>query len=128
MSNKSTDQQRVTQDRHAALLMAATARYLFGNPTPQYLNAIPIAANQAIADTGVMFIFIMDDVDVVNKCTSRKPITINLPDDRKVMSTHECNIKIPAPTKSNGTHHATYGNCVINQNKTHMQSRMHSNI
>jgi hypothetical protein len=79
--------------------MAATARYLFGNPTPQYLNAIPIEANQAIADTGAMFIFIMDDVDVVNKCTSRKPITINLPDDRKVMSTHECNINIQLPPR-----------------------------
>ena len=32
--------------------MAATARELFGAPNPQYLNAIAIAALQAIADTG----------------------------------------------------------------------------
>ena len=72
--------------------MAATARYLFGNPMPQYLNAITIAANQAIADTGMISILVIDGVDVVNKCISRKPITIILPDGQKVMSTHECNI------------------------------------
>ncbi len=32
--------------------IAAAARHLLGNPSPQYLNAITIAANQAIADTG----------------------------------------------------------------------------
>jgi hypothetical protein len=47
--------------------MATTARNLFGNPMPQYLNAITIATNQAIADTGATSIFIMDGVEVENK-------------------------------------------------------------
>jgi hypothetical protein len=47
--------------------MAATARKLFGNPMPQYLNAITIATNQAIADTGAASIFIIDGVEVENR-------------------------------------------------------------
>jgi hypothetical protein len=48
--------------------MAAMARGLFGNPMPQYLNALTIAANQVIADTGATSIFIMEGVNVDNKC------------------------------------------------------------
>jgi hypothetical protein len=40
--------------------MATTAHKLFGNPMPQYLNAITITTNQAIADTGATSIFIID--------------------------------------------------------------------
>jgi hypothetical protein len=47
--------------------MAATAHGLFGNPMPQYFNAITIATNQAIANTGATSIFIMDGVEVENK-------------------------------------------------------------
>jgi hypothetical protein len=47
--------------------MAATACKLFGNPMPQYLNAITIATNQVMADTGATSIFIMDGVEVENK-------------------------------------------------------------
>ncbi len=36
------------------LSLVAMAHHLWGNPLPQYLNAITIAANMAIADTGVM--------------------------------------------------------------------------
>ncbi len=32
--------------------LAATARAIFGNPVLQYLNALAIAANEAITDTG----------------------------------------------------------------------------
>jgi hypothetical protein len=42
-----------------------------------------------------MPIFIMDSADVVNKRTALKPLTINLPEGRKVRSTHVCNIAIP---------------------------------
>jgi hypothetical protein len=52
--------------------MAETARKLFGNPMPQYLNAITIATNQAIADTGATFIFIMDGVEVEKQENNKK--------------------------------------------------------
>jgi hypothetical protein len=73
--------------------MAATVA-LFGNPMPQYLNAIIIATNQAIADTGATSIFIMDGVEVENKRLTKKPLKINLTDGRKVKLTHKCNINI----------------------------------
>jgi hypothetical protein len=75
--------------------MATTAHKLFGNPMPQYLNAITIAANQVIADTGATSIFIMDGVEVENRRQTKKPLLINLPNGRKVKSTQECNINIP---------------------------------
>jgi hypothetical protein len=40
--------------------MAATARDMLGALNPQYLNAIAIAASEAIADTGATLIFIME--------------------------------------------------------------------
>ncbi len=50
--------------------IAATAQQLFGGPNLQYLNAIAIAALQAIADTGVTSIFIMEGTPCKN---IRKP-------------------------------------------------------
>jgi hypothetical protein len=75
--------------------IAATTRDLFGNATSETLNAITIAASHAIADTGATSIFVMEGVDVENKCVAIKPLTINLPDGRKVKSTHVCDINIP---------------------------------
>ncbi len=75
--------------------MAKTARKMLGNPMPQYLNAITIATNQAIADTGATSIFIMDGVEVENRRITKKPLIMNLLDGRKVRSTHKCNINIP---------------------------------
>jgi hypothetical protein len=75
--------------------LAAAARHLWGNQLPQYLNAITIATNHAIANTGATSIFIMDEVDVDNKRIATKPLTIILPDVTKVMLTHVCNIHIP---------------------------------
>ena len=84
--------------------MAMAARMLFGSPMPQYLNAITIATNQAIADTGATSIFIMEGADVDNKRIATDPLTINLPDGKKVVSTHVCDIKIPGlvPTMLTG--------------------------
>ncbi len=62
--------------------MASTARALFGHPMPQYLNALTIATNQAIADTGATSIFIMEGADVDNKCPAMLPLTINFPDGK----------------------------------------------
>ena len=75
--------------------MVATARTIFGTPMPQYLNALTIAANKAIADTGATAIFIMDNAEVDNKCIAAKPLKINLPNGTTIWSTHVCNIKIP---------------------------------
>ena len=85
---------------HRPHAYAAAAQHLFGMPTQQALNAITIDAQQAIADTGATSIFIMDGVDVDNKRVASNPITINLPDGRKVLSTHKCDFIIPGlPTK-----------------------------
>ncbi len=69
-------------------LLAALARISYGNPKLQYLNAITIATNLAVADTGATSIFVMDGVYVENKRLATKPLTLNLPDGRKIKSTH----------------------------------------
>jgi hypothetical protein len=74
--------------------MAATAQTIFGTPMPQYLNALTIAANKAIADTGATAIFIMDNAEVDNKRIATKLLKINLPDGTTIWSTHFCDIKI----------------------------------
>ncbi len=83
--------------------LAATARAIFGNPMPQYLNALTIAANEAIADTGTTAIFIMDDVEVDNKRVTMKLLKIKLPNGTTIWSTHMCDIIIPGlPMKLTG--------------------------
>jgi hypothetical protein len=79
------------------------ARLLFGCPMPQYLNALTIATNQAIANTGATSIFIMEGADVDNKRPATVPLTIILPDGKWVQSTHVCDIQIPGlPTVLTG--------------------------
>jgi hypothetical protein len=75
--------------------IVAMARSIFSQPSNKYLNAIRIASTHAIADTGATSIFIMDGIDVVNKRITNNPLTINMPDGRKVKSTHLCDITIP---------------------------------
>ncbi len=56
-----------------------------------------------LSDTRTTSIFIMDRVNVDNKRIATKPLTINLPDGTKVMSTHVCDIHIPGlPTVLTG--------------------------
>jgi hypothetical protein len=84
-------------------LTAMAARTLFGSPMPQYLNALTIATNQAVADMGATSIFIMEGADVNNKRPTTVPLTINLPDGKWVQSTHVCDIRIPGlPTVLTG--------------------------
>ena len=72
-------------------------------PTDQVISAVTIARDHAIADTGATSIFIMDGVDVINKRVASKPLTINLPDGKKVQSSHVCDIEIPGlPTVLTG--------------------------
>ncbi len=91
------------EPKRAPTLLADMARRMFGNPMPQYLNALKIAASQAIADTGATSIFVMEGVDVKNKRPATKPLMINLPDGRQVKSTHICDIDITGlPTTLTG--------------------------
>ena len=53
-----------------------------------------IATNQASADTGATSIFIIEGADVDNKRIAKDPLTINLPNGKKVVSTHVCDINI----------------------------------
>jgi hypothetical protein len=79
----------------SAQSIAATAHSIFGQLSHKYLNTIMIATTHAIVDTGATFIFITDGIGVVNKQVSPKPLTINMPDGRKVKSMHICDITIP---------------------------------
>ncbi len=61
------------------LLIAATACALFGTFMLQYLNALTIATNQAIADTGTTSIAIIEGTNINNKHITTLPLMINLP-------------------------------------------------
>jgi hypothetical protein len=100
MSNVTTKRIEPVQ---AQTSRAATAGRMFGKPTPQYLNALMIAASEAIADTGATSIFVMEGAAVKNKQTVRNPLTINLPYGRQIKLTHICDIDIPGlPTTLTG--------------------------
>ncbi len=73
---------------------AMAARTLFGRPMPQYLNALTITTNQAIANMGATSIFIMEGADLDNKRPATVPLMINSPDSKQVQSTHVCDIQI----------------------------------
>jgi hypothetical protein len=58
-------------------------------------NAMMINPTHAIADTGATSLFIMEGTNCKNKRIAINPITISLPDEKKVTSTHICNNTIP---------------------------------
>jgi monoamine oxidase len=60
----------------------------------QYAHML-IEMTHAIADMGATSIFVMEGTPMENIRPTLDPITINLPDGKKVMSTHTCNIMIP---------------------------------
>ncbi len=79
------------------------ANTIYGTQRPSHTNTITIAPTHAVANTGAASIFIMDGVDVVNRRVASKPLTVNLPDGRKVKLTHVCDITIPGlPTTLTG--------------------------
>jgi hypothetical protein len=92
MSNRVTKKKEINKQPRS---LAKSARKMFGPPMPQYLNALTIAALQAVADTGATSIFVMEGVDIENKRPATKPLTINLPDGRQVKPMHICDINIP---------------------------------
>jgi hypothetical protein len=48
-----------------------------------------------IANTGATSVFVMEGIPCKNKRLAENPITILLPDGKKVTLTHTCNITIP---------------------------------
>jgi hypothetical protein len=64
-------------------------------PKHQHYAIMLIEMSHAIADMGATSIFVMEGTLMENVQPTAHPITINLPDGKKVMSTHTCNITIP---------------------------------
>jgi hypothetical protein len=86
MSNAMTKRVEPVQ---APISRATMAGQMFGKPMPQYLNALRIAASEAIANTGATSIFVMEGATTKNKRTARNPLMINLPDGRQILvNTH----------------------------------------
>ena len=82
---------------------SATRSACFSAIPHEVIQAVSIASTEAIADSGATSIFLRDNVDVENKRHASKPLVINLPDGRKVKSTHVCDIAIPGlPTMLTG--------------------------
>jgi hypothetical protein len=90
-SNCAEKQFHVTQPQ---LSLVETAQALFGTTMPQYLNALTLVTNQAIADTGATSFFIVEGAIVDNKRVAELPLTIKLPDCKTIHSTHVCDINI----------------------------------
>ena len=57
-------------------------------------NTMMINPTHAVADTGTTSLFVMEGTNCKSTCIAINPVTISLPDGKKVTSTH-CNINIP---------------------------------
>jgi hypothetical protein len=79
-ANCSSQDQFHTHLQTQPRMWAAAAGVLLGPTLHEALNALTIATLHAITDTDATSIFIMDSIAVVNKRTTLKPLTINLPD------------------------------------------------
>ncbi len=75
--------------KHSSANSAQTA------PEHQHYANMLIEVSHAIADTGATSIFVMEGKPMENIKPTISPITINLPDGKRVRSTHMCNITIP---------------------------------
>jgi hypothetical protein len=53
-----------------------------------------IASTHAVANTGAMSVFVMAGTPAKNICMATKPIQISLPDGKKIVSTHICDVDI----------------------------------
>jgi hypothetical protein len=103
ITSKRSSSSSIQVRTHMPQAWAIAVCALFGLTSHKALNAITIVTSHAIADTGATSIFVMEGIDVANKCVASKPLTINVPDGRKVQSTHVCNIDIPSlPTVLTG--------------------------
>jgi hypothetical protein len=75
--------------KHSSANSAQTA------PEHQHYANMLIEVSHAIADTGATSIFVMEGMPMENIKPTMRRITINLPDGKRVRSTHTCNITIP---------------------------------
>jgi hypothetical protein len=60
------------------------------------IQPIKIDDADGIADTGAMSVFVTEGVPIANKRPATQPITVNLPDGRKVKSMHTCKVVVPS--------------------------------
>jgi hypothetical protein len=60
-----------------------------------HVSAMQITPTHAVADTGTTSIFVMAGAPANNICAATKPIHISLPDGKKIISTHICDVDIP---------------------------------
>jgi hypothetical protein len=63
--------------------------------TAHHVGAMLIKPSHVVANTGATSVFIIDGTPTKNKWPAMHPIQINLPDRRKVTSTHICDETIP---------------------------------
>ncbi len=63
--------------------------------TTHHASAMLIKLSHAVANTGATSVFIMDGTPTKNKQPAMQPIQISLPNGRKVITTHICDITIP---------------------------------
>jgi hypothetical protein len=84
----------VDYDDDATIVASNTSRALIAGATC-HTCTVNIVPTHGIADTGASLIFIKDDAPALNKQPTTNPITVNLPDGRKVCSTHTCDVVVP---------------------------------
>ncbi len=84
----------IDYNNNATIVSSNTSRALIAGATG-HTCVVNIAPTHGIADTGVSSIFIKDDAPALNKRPTTNPITVNLPDGRKVCSTHTWDVMVP---------------------------------
>jgi hypothetical protein len=69
--------------------------YNCASAVKHHANMMQIVPTHAVANTGTTSIFIMAGAPANNICVAMKPIHISLPDGKKIVSTHICDVDIP---------------------------------
>jgi hypothetical protein len=90
--NNDNDNTVVTSNcslKHSSANSAQTA------PEHRHYANMFIDVSHAIIDTGATSIFVMEGTPMEKIKPTMSPITINLPDGKRVRSTHTCKITIP---------------------------------
>jgi hypothetical protein len=72
-----------------------------------HTNAMQIASMHAVANTGATSVFVMADAPAKNIRVATKQIQISLPDGKKIVLTHVCDVDIP------GLPHKLIGHIVL---------------